>query len=389
MERAIVFGAGTGGINAIHFITLVLKGRYDIIAVADNDSRKWGKSLLGYPIVSIDDIVDFAPQVVLLASTYSVQIKKQLIEKQIFPEEDIVELEESAITASFFAETMQKDPTNPRLHSIRACCAALNHNYVLAFAEQKSAYALGEDSEESVALMNDYRQQIRDLLYLDYNRYSRYFSLAEFIKKQARGKHFSVLDVGGGEGMLSVFLPDCKYCLAEPTINGISGLQLPFDEKAFDFVVACHVLEHVPEGSRELFLDNLHKISKHGVVLLNPFENNQQDFIKAAELTSDLTQSLWAKEHVECGFPNLEYLEFYAKKRSLGFISKGFGNFLASLSFVFVDFYGAQAGKHCDLDTLNFFVNSNFKKADFESGSPEAHIVFISNDLNLKTNKVG
>ena len=41
----------------------------------------------------------------------------------------------------------------------------------------------------------------------------------------------SILDIGGGEGCLSAFIPDLKYCLVEPTKNGISGLKIPFPEK--------------------------------------------------------------------------------------------------------------------------------------------------------------
>jgi 2-polyprenyl-3-methyl-5-hydroxy-6-metoxy-1,4-benzoquinol methylase len=56
-----------------------------------------------------------------------------------------------------------------------------------------------------------------------------------------------VLDVGGGHGQLASFLPEASYCLAEPSVNGISGADLPFADRSFDYVVSCHVLEQIPE----------------------------------------------------------------------------------------------------------------------------------------------
>ena len=57
--------------------------------------------------------------------------------------------------------------------------------------------------------------------------------------------------------MLASFIPDASYCLVDPSTNGISGVNLPFSNGTFDYVVSCHVLEHIPSGDRNTFLDQL------------------------------------------------------------------------------------------------------------------------------------
>jgi hypothetical protein len=100
---------------------------------------------------------------------------------------------------------------------------------------------------------------------------SAHIRLAGYLSCLYAYDDFSLLDVGGGEGVLSLFLPQVQYVLVEPTINGISGTELPFEDKSFDIVVSCHVLEHVPPTERFQFLGQLCTKARRHVLLLNPF----------------------------------------------------------------------------------------------------------------------
>ena len=110
-----------------------------------------------------------------------------------------------------------------------------------------------------------------------------------------------MLDVGGGEGLLAQFLDEAKfeYCLAEPTVNGISGIALPFAPKSFDIVVSCHVLEHIPIDDRVVFLDNLVNQARKAVVFLNPFEVPKTHVTERLKLLISITGADWAKEHLD------------------------------------------------------------------------------------------
>jgi hypothetical protein len=158
------------------------------------------------------------------------------------------------------------NPLSADLHLQYASNAAVAGLHFLAFAEFKSAqYLRGDDPRTG-----DTGHLVPDVANLSHNQYYRFSSLAREIKNSG-GTNVSVLDVGGGDGRLACFIPDLWYCLAEPTTNGISGTKLPFADLSFDYVVSCHVLEHIPAQDRYAFLDQLLSKAKRGVILLNPF----------------------------------------------------------------------------------------------------------------------
>jgi predicted SAM-dependent methyltransferase len=74
-ENIILFGASKLGKIAKEY----LEGQYRIAGFCDNDRNKWGKQFEGYPVVSVDDLVDIKAKIII-ASTYHSEISKQLIE---------------------------------------------------------------------------------------------------------------------------------------------------------------------------------------------------------------------------------------------------------------------------------------------------------------------
>lgn len=78
----ILFGAGAGGITASEY----LKHQYKLVAFADNDPKKHGQTLIGYPILSAKELRDTPIDKIVIASTYGLQIHRQLVyEENIDP----------------------------------------------------------------------------------------------------------------------------------------------------------------------------------------------------------------------------------------------------------------------------------------------------------------
>lgn len=84
-----------------------------------------------------------------------------------------------------------------------------------------------------------------------------------------------VLDVGGGHNphpRANVVVDkykddnshrtgDMKVLNNQQFINA-DGQNLPFEDKSFDYVICCHVMEHVPDPAR--FMDELSRVGKKG-----------------------------------------------------------------------------------------------------------------------------
>lgn len=89
------------------------------------------------------------------------------------------------------------------------------------------------------------------------------------------GKNALVLDVGSGNSpyprsdvLLDRLKGDAHRCgqalIVDRTLVLGDALQMPFKDKAFDFVVASHILEHMKEP--EIFLAELMRIAKAGYI---------------------------------------------------------------------------------------------------------------------------
>lgn len=214
---------------------------------------------------------------------------------------------------------------------------------------------------------------------MNHNLYYRFTTLAQELKSISTTKEFSVLDVGGGEGQLAAFIPEASYCLAEPTINGISGIDLPFAEHSFDYVVSCHALEHIPVKDRSGFLDQLLSKSRKGVILLNPFNFVTKDnSAEAAEqIILDITDAPWAKEHLECTLPKLEDVKVYAKDNGLKLTIKPSSTMTTSMACVFMDYFANKAGLRAELGEVHEFFNTNFKGILDNNEHPTVYIVIF------------
>ncbi len=215
---------------------------------------------------------------------------------------------------------------------------------------------------------------------LDHNRYFRMRTLAAALGRLAPAAttNLSVLDIGGGDGMLALFLPDADYVLAEPGTNGIAAQALPFAPRSFDVVLACHVLEHIPPEARAAFLETLCRTARRQVVLLNPFRPAVEGGSDAwLELVLAVTGAPWAREHLACGFPELEDVRAFAASRGLPCRAEPNGTRTVSTLHVLLSHYASLAKRTADLPRINELLNAIAPEVLHNEALPTAWLVTL------------
>jgi 2-polyprenyl-3-methyl-5-hydroxy-6-metoxy-1,4-benzoquinol methylase len=211
---------------------------------------------------------------------------------------------------------------NPQFHRQLECMYAKRKQWVQTIAAYRSSIALGDANPDTLlSLAHAYlafgqmdlaistcqeiraemessllQQKVENLITMagtgiprplsniDHNRYYRMKTLSDHVLNLCPSSSCTLLDVGGGDGVFALFVPEADYVLADPTTDGISGTELPFTEKSFDVAVACHVLEHIPQNERVQFLDQLCTKARKYVLLLNPFFDCQRTWLEMSNL---------------------------------------------------------------------------------------------------------
>lgn len=274
-------------------------------------------------------------------------------------------------------DTLAKDPLNASLHLQYAIEAANAGSCYLAYAEIKTAEYLGADRRETGRLLDAFRRALPDPITMNHNQYFRFISLSSEIVNRAGGNDISVLDVGGGDGRLAAFIPNASYCLAEPKVNGISGTELPFPKHSFDYVVSCHVLEHIPSDKRTLFLDQLLSKARRGVILLNPFQVEGTHVEERLKLFIEITNADWAKEHLDCMLPNIDDVKNYANDKGLEIFIKPNGTLTTAAAFVFIDYFAARSGCHAEWEKVNAFFNEKYTNILDSAQYPNSYLIYF------------
>jgi len=302
-------------------------------------------------------------------------------------------------------DEITKHPTDYRIHFILAEYYFSIGRIIPAIAECRTSIGLGNKSPEVYLLLAEAYVAVgcgsfaedlftRGLLPAEYLRnlqreygtdtdgllklppfiYQRLQAIGTRVKKAIPDPHVRILDVGGGEGQLCLFMPNARYILAEPTINGIADQLSAFPEKFFDAVVACHVLEHIEEIEKENFLEALCSLAKNCVILLEPV-NSDGYAARADALIYRITRALWAKEHLDCKLPTLEMLRDFASRHGLECNVMPNGDRAAVFWMVFASHYANVAGKTNELQEIVPFSNRYLTESLSNPNQPNDYLV--------------
>lgn len=138
-------------------------------------------------------------------------------------------------------------------------------------------------------------------LNLSWDRFVRLKAAAEVIRDRSPAR---LLDAGGYDGALALFLPHQEIDVIDPATTGGSVLKIPAPDGSYDAVVAVDVLEHIQPKDRARALAELARVATRLVVLNYPC----QDSKSAQELALKLTNNALIKEHVQWDLPDSNWV---------------------------------------------------------------------------------
>ena len=275
---------------------------------------------------------------------------------------------------------IRRDPADATAHAAYGALAARHRKHHLAHAQARTAQFLQPAQaafEDSVRVT---AAALPPVLELGHNTYHRMQALARILRDNGHRPGSSVLDVGGGHGELAAFLPGSPYLLADPAGNGLDATVLPAGLGPFDYVVSCHVLEHVEPAQRDGFLDALVGRMRGAVVLLNPFHVAGASEQERLRLVIDLTDADWAREHLECSLPHLRDVRDYAARNGLTCQIEPVGALTTTMAYVFLEHFARRADMAAELKRIDAFFNERLCDAELSEPFPTGFAVVLKRD---------
>src|SRR3989344_5067673 len=109
---------------------------------------------------------------------------------------------------------------------------------------------------------------------IEFDRFMRINTVAEYVNKLNLKKDTIILDVGGFDGAFALFVPELKVWVIDPQTTGGSGLHMPFPDKHFDVVVSIDALEHLPRENRQQLLQELVRVTRSRLFINFPEERS-------------------------------------------------------------------------------------------------------------------
>lgn len=150
---------------------------------------------------------------------------------------------------------------------------------------------------------------------LSWDRFVRLKAASKAIIENA-GRDAKILDVGGYDGALALFLPDHQTDLVDPATTGASILLQPAGALSYDVVAAIDALEHIAPRDRESALRELARVARKLIVLNYPCRQTTE----AQKLVLRATNNPLVREHVEWELPDSD--EVLPTMKNLGFSAK-------------------------------------------------------------------
>lgn len=150
-----------------------------------------------------------------------------------------------------------------------------------------------------------------DISFDRFSRQSKVYDVIDSLRK--KNQKFKILDVGGYKGLTSslhvnddVTVLDIYDVKEKNYIKG-DGLNMPFEDGEYDFVVSFDVFEHIPKKNRQKFIEESSRVAKIAVITAAPIgtkENESaENYLNEIHKQLYKQEHIWLKEHIEYGIP--------------------------------------------------------------------------------------
>jgi O-antigen biosynthesis protein len=162
---------------------------------------------------------------------------------------------------------------------------------------------------------------MNDLKNLPFDLYTRNAIIQRFVDSIRNKESLQILDVGGRNGQLEIFLPKDEINTLDLLPQDLKHTiyfqgdirNPPFKKNVFDIVVSDDFFEHIPDGDRKQTLEKMMMLSKNYIILGAPFFSPEvaEAEIKANEYFFNIKGEPhpWLKEHIKYGLPSSEIFE--------------------------------------------------------------------------------
>lgn len=145
---------------------------------------------------------------------------------------------------------------------------------------------------------------------LTWDRFCRIDRTAKSVREIADPSK-SIVDVGGFDGALALFLPEFTIDVIDPETTGGTGLDIT--ENSYDIVVSIDALEHIEPALRNTFLNSTIRAARNQCFINFPSQRSAA----AQSLVYELTKNPLVHDHVKWELPDAH--EVAAHMNSAGF----------------------------------------------------------------------
>lgn len=257
--NALIWGAG--GIANDFLKQSVFYIDYHLVALTDNDSRKWGKTFEGYRIISPDELCSIKPDTIIICSKYEKQIRLQINEICKTNHIDIAVLSHQELRNILAKKIIDiySDCNEEEIKEILNYYLEHGFNIYGSYHYNPIRYDVIRDSDE--------------MPYILFEGKRMYFPRTKFFERDSRGEYLKDVLCEQQDGSPHLYIRDNNDIPRGGIIVDAGVCEGNFSLRYIERVSKVYLIESDPEWIEPL--ERTFQPFRHKVVLCNKFLGDQ------------------------------------------------------------------------------------------------------------------